>query len=62
MITPNDILTHLPHVVKDAPHLAVCACGEVFHAVPAQATAMQIWAGHMTEALNVALTGARGPQ
>lgn len=62
MITLDDINTHLPHQVKDAPHLVVCACGELFYAVPAQKTAMAVWASHLTEALNVALTGAGGQQ
>ena len=61
MITPNDILNPLPHVVNEAPHLVVCACGEVFYELPAQATGMQVWAGHMAGALNVALTGTGGP-
>lgn len=60
MITPAHVLCHLPHPVADAPHLVVCACGEVSTAMPAQATAMQVWAGHMTEALNVALRGDQG--
>ena len=60
MITAEDITGHLPHQVKDAPHLVVCACAELFYADGGQ-PAMAVWAAHLTEALNVALTGTRGP-
>ena len=62
MITADDITAHLPHQVKDAPHLVVCACAELFYAVPSERTAMAVWASHLTEALNVALTGTGGQQ
>lgn len=62
MITLDDINTHLPHQVKDAPHLVVCACGELFYAEGTGRAAMAVWASHLTEALNVALTGAGGLQ
>lgn len=61
MINLDDISAHLPHPVKDAPHLIVCTCGETFYAAPAVMTAMEVWASHLTEALNVALTGSKGP-
>lgn len=60
MITGNDIRNHLPHRVNGAAHLAVCSCGETFRAVPAQASALEVWADHLAGALNVALTGSRG--
>ena len=60
MITGDDVRTHLPHRVKDAPHLTVCACGEVFRAVPGQHTATEVWADHLARSLNVALTGSEG--
>lgn len=62
MIRPDDITAHLPHPVKAAPHLIVCTCGETFYATPAVMTAMEVWASHLTEALNVALTGTGGAQ
>ena len=58
-LTGDDIRAHLPHVVKNAPHLVVCACGDLFYAVPAQITAMAAWADHLAAALNVALTGSQ---
>jgi len=61
VINSDNVLAHLPHQVKDAPHLVVCACAEVFRAVPAERTAMAVWASHLTETLNVALAGAQGP-
>lgn len=49
--TANRIIEHLPHPVKDAPHLVVCACGETFRAVPAETTAMGVWGTHLSAVL-----------
>ena len=62
MITTADITAHLVHPIAGAPHLAVCTCGETFYAAPGVATAFEVWAAHLAETLNVALTGAQGPQ
>jgi len=59
MITGDDIRGHLPHRVTDAPHLTVCACGEVFRALPAQSSALEVWADHLAAALSAALSGPR---
>ncbi len=58
MITADDIRAHLVHPVNKAPHMAVCACGEVFYSAPGVMTAFETWASHLADQLNLMLTGS----
>lgn len=51
-MTLDTVRAHLPHRVKDAPHLTVCACGEVFRAVPGESTGTEVWAVHLAEIID----------